>query len=269
MVLMVHANTTRVGENIIRSIPEPEWTNTWHPVGHARLLDSLERGVNENNLRVTSREYSMNESGSRIFGVWGLDDAVIDGMTIPMGFRHAIDKSMPIGICAGIKIFVCDNLALSGDLVKFRKHTSGLTEESLSTLAVEAVTEVIGRMEKYRNWIDNLKDIPMIEGSARNPFALRDYPDVIEENNFGIVHTDGFKSRVFDMVFEHKIFAITSIPKFMDAFKDEANNALIQGYPINCWYTLFNAVTRMAKEEPIFKVSQVTGKMEAMIKNKI
>jgi hypothetical protein len=37
--------------------------------------------------------------------------------------RNSIDKSFPIGFCAGTRTFVCDNLAFRSELLVKRKHT--------------------------------------------------------------------------------------------------------------------------------------------------
>lgn len=257
----------RVTENKVFEITEPVWTDTWHPVSHKRLLENLKAGVEKNNLRVTSREYSLNKTGTRLFGVWGLDDSIISGMKLAMGFRNSIDKTLPIGICAGVTVLVCENLALSGDFIKFRKHTSGLTDESLERLAVEAVTGIIEKMQGYRSWMNNLKDIPLIEG-ARNRFSLRDYPDVIdiEKKDFGILHTDAFKVLSYNLASEWKVFSVSAIPHFADALADEAVVAVDQNYPINSWYVVLNAVTRMNREESLPTIARTSARMEAVVK---
>src|SRR5258707_7975336 len=43
--------------------------------------------------------------------------------TDAVGLRNSHDKSFPIGIAFGSRVFVCDNLALIGDHIIKRKHT--------------------------------------------------------------------------------------------------------------------------------------------------
>ena len=191
-----------------------------------------------------------------------------DGMSLAMGFRNSIDKSMPLGICAGVTVFVCDNLALSGDFIKFRKHTSGLTDESLQAISMDAVGQVIEKMEIYRTSINDLKNMPVIEGPVRNRFALRDYPEIMDDPmDFGLLHTTTFKALMFDMSVTYNIFPITKIDNFISAFKDEAVHATSnEHYQVNSWYVVFNAVTRMAKRETTFNVAKMTAATERMIR---
>ena len=61
----------------------------------------------------------------RLFGLLELD-AEYEGVRFAIGLRNANDKSMRLGMVAGYRVFVCDNMALSGDfkplLAKHTKH---------------------------------------------------------------------------------------------------------------------------------------------------
>lgn len=52
-----------------------------------------------------------------------------------MGLRNSHDKSLPIGIAFGSRVFVCDNLAFSADHVIRRKHTVRAKRELPALLA--------------------------------------------------------------------------------------------------------------------------------------
>lgn len=271
MGLIAHTDTDYVNEQAVREVAEPEWTKTWHPVGHGRLIDALEAGVNDHNLHITKRQYSLSVNGKKLFGVWELDDAVTDGMKLSMGFRNAIDKTMTIGICAGVTVFVCDNLAFSGDMILFRKHTSGLNDETLSMLSMEAVSQVIEKMTGYRDWINGLKEEAIVFGNRRAPYALEMYPDVMSDDpvDFGILHTNEFKALTYDMAFDARVFPMTSIPDFIESFKEEAMTAIEMGYPINSWYTVFNSVTRLYRGKNHFAISVATARLEQLIREAI
>jgi hypothetical protein len=59
-------------------------------------------------------------------------------MALSIAFRNSYDRSMSLGIAIGATVFVCDNLALQGDIVIMRKHTKNVWNEledlSISTL---------------------------------------------------------------------------------------------------------------------------------------
>ena len=153
--LLAHCNTKHVSEDHVRSVAVPAWTKTWHPVAHCDLIDALEIAVREHDMEVMRRQYAMNSAGSRLFGVWDIAGGH-GGMASAIGFRNATDKSMAVGITVGTRVFVCDNLAISGEFIAFRRHTAGLTMESLIEMLVHAVGQTRKRMEEFRAWHESL-----------------------------------------------------------------------------------------------------------------
>jgi hypothetical protein len=52
-----------------------------------------------------------------------LTSPVAAGVNLCVGVRNSIDKSLPLGFCAGNHVFVCDNLCFRSELLVTRKHT--------------------------------------------------------------------------------------------------------------------------------------------------
>jgi len=44
-------------------------------------------------------------------------------VTLAVGLRNSIDKSFPMGFCAGSRVFCCDNLSFKSELMVRRKHS--------------------------------------------------------------------------------------------------------------------------------------------------
>ncbi len=62
-----------------------------------------------------------------------------------LDFRHGNDQSMSLHLVAGTRVFVCDNLTLSGDMIVLRrKHTKGLSLRD----------EVRAGIERLLKWIE-------------------------------------------------------------------------------------------------------------------
>jgi hypothetical protein len=90
-----------------------------------------------------------------MFGLWQIG-AVDASMAYMVGIRNSINKTMAIGIAAGTKVFVCDNLAFSGELVQFRKHTKNSMEE-LAYLCDQAIMQIAGKLRRFAEWHKKLK----------------------------------------------------------------------------------------------------------------
>lgn len=157
-LLAAHTDTVRVDEAVVRAIPAPKFTGSWRPYSHATVLDCLTWATKEMRLEVDRREYSINEKGTKMFGVWQVKEQGTKEACLAMGIRNSVDKSMAVGLCAGERVFVCDNLVLSSDFVLFRKHTGQLVEDEIRLIAKEAIVVVLQRFEYLQQWHDGLHE---------------------------------------------------------------------------------------------------------------
>jgi hypothetical protein len=108
----------RVTEAEVIQVPAVPFTNSFHPVHHRQVLDAIRSGVVATGLEIIKTEYVLANNGNRMFGIWDLSGGS-DELCWSIGIRNSMDKSMALGITAGTRVFVCDNLAFSGDFVEF------------------------------------------------------------------------------------------------------------------------------------------------------
>jgi hypothetical protein len=88
---------------------------------------------------VARDEYAVSRDAMRMFGVMDLD-AEWNGVRFSVGIRNSNDKSMRLGLVAGYRVFVCDNMAFSGDFrPAFHKHTKGLELADVISVAVDKI----------------------------------------------------------------------------------------------------------------------------------
>jgi hypothetical protein len=78
--------------------------------------------------KVVKAAFGLSHYGERMFGLISFKNGV-EGMGLAVGFRNSYDKSMSAGFAIGGKVFICDNLALAGELVVMRRHTGNIIEE--------------------------------------------------------------------------------------------------------------------------------------------
>lgn len=82
-----------------------------------------------------------------------------------LGVRHANDKSMSIQLTAGVRVLVCDNGALIGEIEALRrKHTSGLDLQALITQGIE---EYLSRLPGFALMHERLASAPLIADQAK------------------------------------------------------------------------------------------------------
>jgi len=149
-MLIAHCDTEYVEESQVLDIESVEGTETWKPISHRDVIIPLQNALVTTGLKIARKTYSLSPNGHKMFAVWQLDN--VDGeMAYTLGVRNSMDKSLALGIVAGTTILVCDNLAFSGDFIRFRKHTKGIVNE-LDELCLEAVKNVTGNLKRFAEW---------------------------------------------------------------------------------------------------------------------
>ena len=152
----------RVSEQVVRAEPQPAFTESWHPFSHGIVLDAVATACKKFNLTVERKEYSIRKN-SKMFASWevrsGSEVLVAQKreFTLAIGIRNSIDKTHSVGLCAGERITVCDNLMFSGDFVIFRKHTGRLEIEEIVFYAEEALGALLPKMNEFHDWHEQLK----------------------------------------------------------------------------------------------------------------
>jgi hypothetical protein len=154
---IAHVDTTRVSRQLVMDVVTPDRTKTWGVIGHGQLVETLTHAVENAGHRIVNQDYSLSGDGGKLFGAFTLDHATGE-LAWMIGFRNSVNKSMALGITAGNRIFVCDNMAFSGSFIQFRKHTGGLDTDKLQELANDAVGEMETRLLSFENWHMSLKN---------------------------------------------------------------------------------------------------------------
>lgn len=120
-----HTRSELVTRQELMAIPPPSGTATWRPVAHGDLVLAIDRQLRARGIGIRKERFAVQREGARLFAVLDLTLETTEEFTAAMGIRTANDRSMALEIAVGIKVFVCDNLAFSGDLIALRRrHTA-------------------------------------------------------------------------------------------------------------------------------------------------
>lgn len=120
-----HARSTLVSREVLVTIPPPPATDTWKPIAHGDLIQAIDRQLMVRGITIRGEKFAVQREGARLFAVLDLSIEGSGEYCAAMGIRTGNDRSMALEIAVGVKVFVCDNLAFSGDLIALRrKHTA-------------------------------------------------------------------------------------------------------------------------------------------------
>lgn len=148
LVLHTGANTATLEE--VLAAPVPEGTDTWKPIGHGVILQETIESMNRLGLRVEDAAYSLTKGGNRFFGLLEMAGENKNGYGLIVGLRNSVDKTFPASVCTGSRVFVCDNLAFSAEVVIKRRHTAHILRDLPACVAraIGQIGELAQRQEK-------------------------------------------------------------------------------------------------------------------------
>ena len=126
MTLVLHAGAKPIDYDDLRALSTPPATQTHVPIPHHRVMDPAPYSLSYYGHEVVERHFGVTEDGMRFFGVLTLRSPYGDYCDT-LGLRNSHDKSLPIGVAFGSKVFVCDNLSFNADIVIKRKHSVNVT----------------------------------------------------------------------------------------------------------------------------------------------
>ena len=121
--LVLHRGARPVNVEELQEFRAPPPEGRWFPVCHSRVVETVKSTLREAGYEIRKEQYGVMRDGGRFFGTLDLGTPIASGVTLAVGIRNSVDKSFPLGFCAGNRVFVCDNLAFRSELLVRKKHT--------------------------------------------------------------------------------------------------------------------------------------------------
>jgi hypothetical protein len=122
--LIAHRGAVKVPREALYEIEAPPATETWKPIKHAVLVDAIHEELTRREIGVNFEQYAVQRRNNMLFGVMVLNWLQTDEFAAALAFRHANDMSEAVKMYAGVRVFACDNMALSGDeIILHRRHS--------------------------------------------------------------------------------------------------------------------------------------------------
>ncbi len=225
--LMLHCGANAVERTDILNAETPQGTATHVPIPHHKLLTEVTDTLRYHDYRIVNEAHAMTNDGNRYFGMLQLETNAIDHAII-VGIRNSHDKTFPAAIAAGSGVFVCDNLAFSGEIKIARRHTLYILRD-LPRVTHRAVSKLYGFYADQERQVEAFKQHELTDDRAR---AL-----MVEGVKRGVI-------------------GCTHLPKVLAEWETPSHDEFSQP---NVW-RLFNAVTEVAKTwstDQVYKRTQL------------
>lgn len=187
-MLNLHSGGELVEYEALREMETPPATATHVPIEHHRLISLVRGTLAMFNHEIVEEHFALDHDGQRFFGLMELRSPYT-GYTDTLGLRNSHDKSTPIGIAFGSKVFVCSNMAFIGEHVIRRRHTAnakrelpGLLMEIIEPLAIQRERQA-KTFEHYRHAMltDERADHVVLDLYRQGVINVQRIPEVLKE----------------------------------------------------------------------------------------
>lgn len=189
--MLLHCGAETVSREQLFAVPTPRATATWFPLSHRTILGEVETQLKATGFLVQEEAHALSHDGARYFGVLSVSIRGRGKTEVGwvVGLRNSHDQTYPAGLVAGTRVFVCDNLAFSGEVRISRKHTK-FAYRDLRHLTARAVGQLGDRfrgldrrVEAYRaesvaDWLAHDITIRAVDCAAITPAQI---PEVLKE----------------------------------------------------------------------------------------
>ena len=154
----------KIGRQELEQIPVPEATLTHKPVPHHVIVEALVETLSFRHIGVVNEEYAVSGDGMKMFGVLDLETQM-DGCRFAIGLRNSHDKSFRLSLIVGVRVFVCSNMAFSGDFQPvLAKHTKSFN--LIDTLSV-GVDRIQRNFEPMRRQVESWRQMQITDAQAK------------------------------------------------------------------------------------------------------
>jgi len=231
--LCLHCGADEVARTDLGLIELPEKTRTYHPIGHDTLVNLVEDKLMDVGFRFGAEAHSLTKDGGRYFGlVELLCGQENEQHAMVIGIRNSIDKSFPASLAFGSQVFVCDNLAFTGEIKVTRKHTTNI-----------------------------MRDLPNLVGAAVSNTKMM---KANQELRFECYQNAKIDSRTADHLMiemlRHGAINTARVEKVVTQWDEPAHD--FGGRTV---WRLFNAVTEVMKEVPLHDVPPRTIILQSIL----
>lgn len=194
MSLLLHCGAHAATRDALYELPEPESLGRRHqPTAHWKFLDIVEEELDRRALDISEEAFGLTKDGNRFFGLMTLTSKNDEYATL-LGLRSSHDESMARGIALGSRVFVCDNLSMTGEHLVKTKNTTHVMKR-LPGLISAAIAKLPGEIErqdklferfKHTVFDENVADAVLVESVRRDilpPSKLGKVIDVWDREN--------------------------------------------------------------------------------------
>lgn len=233
--------TQQMEYNDLLKIATPEATKTWTPIPHHVIVDEIEEAILKNKWTIASGkdfELAVSSEGAKLFGVVQISIPTVQADSefgLAIGFRNSHDKSTSLRVALGTRVFVCDNMMISGDVQVRRVHTRYINpRETIDT----AFMQIPQLATKLTDWFSSLRTFSILADTGVSLLAKCAEVGALPISDFLQARTD-----------------------YLDAYRNESET-IQHGQSL---WAVYQAVSAQWKHRSVTQIPERTAKLHQIM----
>jgi hypothetical protein len=157
---LIAGGMEKINRLLLSQLPVPAGTSTHKPIAHHTIVEALIETLGFRKIGVVTEEYAVSPDGMKMFGVLDLTTEM-EGCRFAIGIRNSHDKSFRLALTVGLRVFVCSNMAFSGDFTPvLTKHTKNVNLLDVLSVGVDRMARNFDPLQRQVEFWRNaqLKD---------------------------------------------------------------------------------------------------------------
>lgn len=135
---MKRADYTSIKE-LVTAVPVPQQTKTYKPVSNSQLIDLTLEGIHGAGFNLDQETYLLASDGQVATGKFTLSNVQDSEMQIQIAWQNSYNRMVSLKFAIGVRVFVCENGCVSGDMGTFKKKHQGTIQEFTPTAISEYI----------------------------------------------------------------------------------------------------------------------------------
>lgn len=168
--LMLHTGGQTATMDQIAAVATPPSTKSWVPVPHIDLIEQVTNALLAQDYDLINQSHALARDGGHYFGLLQVQHRAQpenDQYGLVIGLRNSHTKVFPIGLVVGHGVFVCDNLAFSGEIRINRKHTVNAIRD-MPVLVHSSVGRIFDMHRTQEQRIELYQQAPLLNREAEH-----------------------------------------------------------------------------------------------------
>lgn len=155
--LIAARGARRVSRDELMKIDTPPVVGRHHPIAHWQVVEACEKTLDEAGFGTTSAEFAVGKENNQLFATFTLANRIGGTAALAVGLRSSFDKSLPLGLVAGSRVFVCSNLCFRSDLINVRRLHTKHGGERFSIDLKNAISSLPAFQEAEEQRLQNMR----------------------------------------------------------------------------------------------------------------